>query len=400
MTITTPINDVGDIDLYSVETFAQGPPVEQYAWLQQHDPVHRHAEPAGAGFWVVTRWADIRYVNVHEDLYSHAPVSMIEDSYETPNKSMVNVDPPLHTKVRGIAIPSFLPKAMRGRMSAFTRAADVIVEEIRPLGACDLVVDVAGKMAAYGAAEMLGIPRQDAIDLYRYVEIGLAGGGVYSMDERRAAVDAMMAYSFGVWQERRANPGDDVCSHLANELIDGAPMGVEDFCMNMVLLIVGAGDTSRHLIAGGVLALFQNPDQRALLMSDLDGRMPGAVEEMLRWVTPTLFNRRTAKVAHMLGGKQISAGDKVCVYYAAGNRDPEQFPDPLRFDITRSPNHHLSFSGFGQHYCLGAQVARAEAGSMVKALLGAFPDLRPNGEMTWERSNFVSGPEHLPVTWG
>ena len=208
-----------------------------------------------------------------------------------------------------------------------------------------------------------------------------------------------MQYSVGVWEDRRAHPRDDVCSQLANSLIDGAPLALEDFCINMVLLIVGAGDTSRHLIAGGMHALFENPDQRARLVADLDARMPGTVEEMLRWVTPTIYNRRNAKVDHVLGGKEIKAGDKVCVYYAAGNRDPEHFPDPLKFDITRSPNHHLSFSGFGQHYCLGAQVARAEASAMVKALFRAFPDIHRNGEMTWERSNFVSGPEHLPVAW-
>jgi cytochrome P450 len=386
------------VDLYSLETFANGHPIETYRWLRENDPVHWHAEPAGPGFWAVTRWADIRAVNEDEEHFSHWPVSMIEDFMETPNKSMVNLDPPLHTQVRRVTNPGFMASAVRRQLPMFADAAQAVIDEVRPLGGCDLAVDVAGRIAAYVTAEVLRIPRDDAVRLYDHVEIGL-GGGAYSEQERIDATNALVAYSVGVYEDRRANPGEDVCTQLAFCEIDGAPMSLGDFCANLMLLIVGAGDTTRHLIAGGVHALFENPDQRDLLTSDLEAHMPKAVEEMLRWVTPTMYNRRTVKQDIELGGKQIKAGDKLCVYYGAGNRDPEQFPDPDRFDITRTPNYHLTFSGKGQHFCLGAHVARAEAAAMLTALFRSFPGLRPAGDVEWARSNFVMGPAHLPVTW-
>jgi cytochrome P450 len=392
------MTDIDTVDLYSVDAFAQGHPFETYAWLRENDPVHWHEEPTGPGFWAVTRWSDICLVNKDNDHFSHWPVSMIEDFMETEHKSMVNLDPPLHTRIRRATVPGFLPGAVRERMPRFVDAAEAIIEEIRPAGGCDLAVDVAGKIAAYVTADVLRIPRADAVRLYDHIEVGL-GGGAYSEQERQSATEELVGYSLGVWEQRRANPGDDVCSQLATCEIDGKPLSPEDFCANMTLLLVGAGDTTRHLIGGGMLAFFEHPGQRELLTGNLEARMPAAVEEMLRWVTPVIYNRRTVREEMELAGKTLKVDDKVCVYYGAGNRDPDKFRDPGRFDITRTPNPHLAFSGQGRHFCLGAHVARAEAAAMIGALFQAFPGIRPDGDMEWTRSNFVMGPAHLPVTW-
>jgi cytochrome P450 len=393
------IFDMDSIDLYSVESFSSGHPHDLYAWLRENDPVHRHEEPDGPGFWAVTRWEDIRRVNRDDEHFSHWPVSMIEDFMETPHKSMVNLDGSLHAQVRRVAAPVFMPGAVRKRMDRFTDAAETIIEEIRPRGGCDLAVDVAGKMASYITADVLRIPRSDAIQLYEHVEVGLGGGGAYTIEDRKAASDALIAYGAEMYEERRANPGDDVCSRLAACEINGESMSLEDFSAHMTLLIVGAGDTTRHLIGGGMQALFDFPDQRELLVNNFEAYLPGAIEEMLRWVTPVVYNRRTVIKETELRGKILQVGDKVCVYYGAGNRDPEVFMEPNRFDIARSPNTHLSFSGQGRHFCLGAHVARAEANAMVSSLFQAFPDIRPDGPMEWTKSNFVMGPAHLPVIW-
>ena len=386
-----------EVDLLSVTTFRHGHPFDLYASLRANDPVHRHNEPGGAGFWAVTRWEDIRFVNARGDLFAHAPSSLVEEAMTETQPSLVVLEPPEHTQLRKHLIPDFLPAAVRARVPSFRHAAEQIVDEVRGHDTCDLVVDVAGRMASYVTADLLGIPREDAVRLYRFVEIGLAGGQ-HTSEERLSARRSLREYAIGVWDDRRAHPREDVSSRLAAATVGDAPITRDAFCSNFALLVVGAGDTTRHLIAGGMLALLAHPDQLALLRSDTERLMPTAVEEMLRWVTPVVYNRRMAKVDLVLGGRNVRRGDKVIVYYGAGNRDPEVFADPDVFDITRSPNNHLAFSGQGAHFCPGAHVARAEAIAMLTVLLREAPDLRLAGEMTYEKSNMVMGPEHMPVS--
>ena len=386
-----------EINLLSAKSFSEGHPHALYDWLRENDPVHWHEEPSGPGFWVLTRWKDIRWVNSNEDDFSHWPVSVIEDYMTDEHYSMVNLDPPVHTKVRKVVSPDFLPGAVRRRMPNFVDAAQAIIDEVKPREECDVVRDIAGKMASYVTADILAIPRKDAVDLYHFIEIGLAGGGVYTVEEAQAAMKALEDYSVGVWDDRRRNPGEDIPSKLANSSIDGAPMSMEDFCANMSLLIVGAGDTTRHLIAGGLLALLDFPDQRRYLEADIDHRMPAAIEEMLRWVTPVAYNRRMAKRDLTIGGARIKAGQKVIVYYGAGNRDPEVFDDPHTFNVARSPNPHVTFSGQGAHFCLGAHVARAEASAMIRLVLSELPSIELTGPVKFEESNFVMGPATMPI---
>jgi cytochrome P450 len=384
------------VDLLSVATFEYGHPFHLYRWLRQEDPVHWHEEPGGPGFWALTRWSDIRFVNSHGDLFAHAPSSLVEDAMTEAHPSLVVLDPPQHTELRKHLIPDFLPAAVRARLPSFRQAAEDIVGEARHRADCDLVVDVAGRMASYVTADLLGIPRPDAVRLYKFVEVGLAGGQ-HTSEERLAARQSLRDYAVGVWNERKDHPREDVSTRLANATIEGSPIGLEEFCANFALLVVGAGDTTRHLIAGGMLALLQHPDQLAVLRADLEQRLPCAVEEMLRWVTPVMYNRRMAKQDLIIGGRQIRAGDKVIVYNGAGNRDPEAFSSPDDFDVTRWPNPHLAFSGQGAHFCLGAHVARAEAIAMLGVLIRGAASMRLAGDITFEKSNMVMGPEHMPV---
>jgi cytochrome P450 len=387
------------VDFLSAATFSQGHPWALYEWLRDDDPVHWHEEPDGPGFWVISRWEDIRWVNAHDDYFSHAPTSILEGAgIVQDSPAMVNVDAPLHTIVRKMAIADFLPGAIRERLPSFEVAARDIITEVRPRGECDLAVDVAGRMASYVTADMLGIPRDDAVRLYDDVEIGL-GGGTHSLAEREAATERLMSYGVGVYEDRLRHPGTDVCSHLVRGPAGEPRLGPEEFLSNFALLVVGAGDTTRHLIGGGMLALFERPDQRALLTADLDRLLPTAVEEMLRFVTPVIYNRRQTIKAVELRGRQIGEGDKVVVYYGAGNRDPRQFSEPDLLDLRRSPNNHVAFSGRGAHFCLGAHVARAEGVAMFKALLRELPTIHQSGEVEWALSNQVMGPAHLPVAF-
>jgi cytochrome P450 len=392
----SPIS-VGDVDLLSVATFERGHPFDVYTRLREEDPVHWHEEPGGSGFWALTRWADIRFVNTRVDLFAHAPSSLVEDAMTEAHPSLVVLDPPQHTELRKHLIPDFLPAAVRARVPSFRLAAEEIVEEARAAATCDLVVDVAGRMASYVTADLLGIPRPDAVRLYQFVEVGLAGGQ-HTSEERLEARQALRDYAVGVWNESKAHPGENVATKLANSTVDGSPIELEEFCANFALLVVGAGDTTRHLIAGGMLALLEHPGQLAYLRVDLEERLPCAVEEMLRWVTPVIYNRRMVKKAVTIGGQSIRVGDKVIVYNGAGNRDPNVFADPDTFDVARRPNPHIAFSGQGAHFCLGAHVARAEAIAMFSVLLRETPSMRLVDEVSYEKSNMVMGPAHMPVT--
>jgi cytochrome P450 len=388
------------IDLLSASTFVNGHPHELFAWMRENDPVHWHPEPERSGFWAVVKHADIRFVNMRDDLFSHAPSSMLEDDGEyMEGAPMVNVDPPRHTLIRKAALKEFLPRAVRERLPALQDIAAVLVDEVIEAGSCDLVVDLAGKMASDVTANLLEIPREDAMALYHDIEITLAGLDVHGMDELVAAVGRLDAYGRTVMEARRANPGDDLLSRLANEPIGEAPLTDADFLANFMLMVAGAGDTTRHLIAGGMLALFENPDQRQILTSNQDKLLPIAVEEMLRWVTPVVYNRRMAKVDCSIGDAAIKAGDKLAVYYASGNRDADVFDAPNTFDVTRSPNPHVAFSGVGAHFCLGAHLARAEATAMLSEILTRLPDIEQTEPVEIDPSTFVSGPRRLMVRY-
>ncbi|HEV2369956.1 MAG TPA: cytochrome P450, partial [Acidimicrobiales bacterium] len=191
--------------------------------------------------------------------------------------------------------------------------------------------------------------------------------------------------------------GDDLSTLIMQGCIGGRPVDEIDFALYFLLLVDAGGDTTRNLVAGGMQALFENPAQRARLQSDVDELLPVAMEEMLRWVSPVVYMRRTATRDVTVGGRSIGAGDKVVMYYGAANRDPEAFAAADVFDVSRRPNDHVAFGGGGPHFCLGAHVARMEIEALLRRILTDLPDIEPAGPVEWLQSNFVSGPRHMPV---
>ena len=196
---------------------------------------------------------------------------------------------------------------------------------------------------------------------------------------------------------KMTDPADDLGSLIAHGEVDGEPVDAIDFFLWFMLLVDAGGDTTRNLVGGGLQALFDHPDQLELLRSDIDAHLGTAIEEMLRWVSPVVYMRRTATTDTEIADQAIAAGDKVVMYYGAANRDPEAFDQPERFDITRSPNPHVAFGGGGPHYCLGANLARLEIEAILRELLTRLPDLAPAGAVEWMGSNFIFGPSAMPV---
>lgn len=388
------------IDLLSPASFAHGQPHDQFRWLREHDPVHRHAEPDGPGFWAVTRHRDVRAVGRDARTFSSQPTIMIPDATGMDvgdHTMMLTMDPPRHTGYRRLINRSFTPKAAKAMHGRIAELATRIVDAIAERGACDLVADLAGEMPSFVIAELLGIPLDDGRELYQLTETIHAAPESQPQGAGMMAVLNMFNYAAGVYEAKKAEPGDDLSTTLVQGNVDGHALDAIDFNLFFLLLVDAGGDTTRNLVSGGMLALFEHPDQLELLRSDVDRYLPGAIEEMLRWVSPVVYMRRTATRDTVLAGQPIAAGDKVVMYYGAANRDDAVFDEPDRFDITRTPNDHVAFGGGGPHFCLGAHLARVEIDAMFREILRRLPDLEPAGEAEWLASVFISGPKRMPV---
>ena len=390
----------GVIDLVSPSSYAHGHPTDQYSWLRDTDPVHWHEERTGPGFWAVTRHEDVKAVGRNAALFSSCPTIMIDDGSATDlgdHTMMLTMDPPRHTQYRKLVAPRFLRSAAGRLRPRIDRLAAEIVDGVAARDEFDLVEDVAGLLPSYVIAEMLGIPRQDGVELYRLTEALHADPASLPEGAGMAAVVEMFNYANGVWNDKRAHPGDDLASVLVTADVDGHRLDELDFNLFFLLLIDAGGDTTRNLVGGGLVALFEHPEERRRLQDHLDRRLPSAVDEMLRWVSPVVYMRRTATEDCELAGTAIAAGDKVVMYYGSANRDERAFTDPDRFDITRTPNEHIAFGGGGPHFCLGSHIARVEIEALLRELLTRMPDIAPAGPAEWLASNFISGPKHLPV---
>jgi cytochrome P450 len=388
------------IDLLDATSFANGQPHDQFAWLREHDPVHRHGEPAGPGFWAVTRYEDVRHVGRDPGTFSNSPTVQIPDvegASGGDHTMMLMMDPPRHSRYRKLVSPDFVPRAVRPLTHRMEALARQIVDAVIERGECDLVDDLAGEMPSLVIADLLGIPLDDGRELYKLTEQVHAAPETVPDGTQRQAAMKMFGYASELQASKRRNPGDDLSSRLLAAEVEGHRLDQMDFNLFFMLLIDAGGDTTRQLVGGGMHALFEHPEQRALLMADLDGRLDTAIEELLRWVSPVVYMRRTATVDTELHGRQISAGDKVVMYYGSANRDERVFTDPQTFDLTRSPNDHIAFGSGGPHFCLGSHLARGEISALMREILTRMPDIEPAGPTTWLASNFISGPRHLPV---
>lgn len=394
---------MAEIDLLSVSQFAGSQPHDQFDWLRANDPVHWHDEPSGPGFWAVTTYDDVKHVGRDHERFSSQPTIMIDDPSPDGGMGlgdhvmMLMADPPVHTRMRRLVSKEFTPRAAAALAPKVAELAVRIVDEVIERGECDLVTDLAGEMPSFVIADVLGIPLEDGRELYHHTEALHASGEVVSSEDRAAAVGAMFAYAAEVYARKREAPADDLASLLANGEVAGAPVDEVDFFLWFLLLVDAGGDTTRNLVGAGFHALFDHPAELDRLRADPDGVLPTAIEELLRWVSPVVYMRRTATVDTTLGERSIAAGDKVVMYYGSANRDPACVADPGRLDLGRTTNPHVAFGGGGPHFCLGAHLARIEIGALIGEMLRRLDELQPAGPASWMGSNFVFGPTSLPV---
>ncbi|MEO8114057.1 MAG: cytochrome P450 [Phenylobacterium sp.] len=390
------------IDLLSPASFASGQPHDQFRWLREHAPVHWHEEPAGPGFWAVTRFADVWAVDRGFQDYSSEPTIMITDPLGDqqaafgPYKMMLMMDPPEHTAFRKLIRQEFTQPTAHLREARIKQLAAQIVDAVIERGECDFVAEVAGEMPSFVIAELMGLPLTDGRELYKLTEIIHTAPEALPPGAGGAAVAKMFEYGSGVIAEKRARPADDLASKLLACEVDGRRLDDVEFLLFFLLLVDAGGDTTRNLLSGGLLALMENPDQFAWLKADLPGRLGSAREELLRWTSPVIYMRRTARRDVELGGQQIRQGDKVVMYFGAANRDPAAFERPETLDLSRSPNEHIAF-GTGPHGCLGQHIARIEIDAMLAEVVTRMDRFELAAPPEWLASNFISGPKAMPL---
>jgi cytochrome P450 len=389
------------IDLLDTASFDGGQPLEQFAWLRENDPVHWHEEPNGPGFWAVTRFDDVWSVDRDFQTYSSEPTIMIQDPLAEaggfgPYKMMLMMDPPDHTAFRKLIRGEFIqPQAtMKGeRIAALARQ---IVDSVIDRGECDFVSEVAGEMPSFVIAELMGLPLEDGRELYKLTEIIHTAPETLPPGAGGQAVRSMFDYAQGVIAEKRARPADDLASKLLACEVDGRRLDDMEFLLFFLLLVDAGGDTTRNLLSAGLLALMEHPSALDWLRGDLPGRLAGAREELLRWTSPVVYMRRTAKHEANLGDKTIKAGDKVVMYFGSANRDRRHFERPDVLDLARQENSHNAF-GTGPHGCLGQHIARVEIDAMLAEVLTRMTDFERAGPTEWLPSNFISGPRTMPI---
>jgi cytochrome P450 len=397
---------LADIDLSSPDTFVPGWPHEAFTLLRAEAPVYRHPERMGAGFWVVSKYRDVMAVQLDPKTFSSGRGGTIlrefhGEELEANQAIMLNMDAPRHTRFRRLVNMGFSPKMMNRQAPHIRDIAGKIIDAVADRGECDFVTDIAAELPLQVIAEMVGIPLEDRHLVFKWSNqmIGFDDPEYQpNADVSRIASMEMFMYANQLAVERKNAPRDDLVSVLMAAEVDGEKLSEVEFDSFFLLLAVAGNETTRNLISGGMHALFQHPDERARL-ARAPSLMPTAVEEMLRWVSPVMYFRRTATRDTEIRGQNIREGDKVTVWYGSANRDEEIFPRADRFDVGRTPNEHLAF-GLGHHFCLGANLARLEIQIMFEELFRRLPDLELAGPVERLRSNFINGVKRMPVRFG
>jgi len=431
--------------LYDPLRYERGAPIAELAALRKHSAVIRVEEhtlpqwPGGRGFWLVLRHAQCMQVLKNAKVFSsHLGATQLRDPATAEDlayvqKMMLNMDPPEHTRLRRLLINAFNSRAITQLEQQISAHARHIVDGVigaATEGECDFVKDIAADMPLLCLADIFGLPQQDRYLMFDwanrvigYQDPDYAVSSAFDQqegsamarealklrpvpDERgrmpdprsRRGMDDLYRYAHLLAEHKRSSPGNDVVSTLLAQVddVDGR-VTLEEFENMFWLFAVAGNETLRNGIPGGMIALLEHPAAWRALQDD-PAKLPGAVEEMLRWWTPVMNFRRTASQDIEYAGANIKAGDKVVVSFLSANYDEQVYSQPTKFDIGREPNPHLSF-GYGPHFCLGAQLAVAQMRAIFLELTQRFESIEAIAPPTYLRSNFQRGVKSLPIRW-
>ncbi len=422
-----PVLALEDIDLSALEFWGR-PLDERMAAFEvlrrQPNPTfHRELSvpfvSAGEGYWALVRHADVSEASRHPDVFSSEPsATTIQDMPSYMSRyfgSLINMDDPRHAKIRRIVSRAFTPKMLAKTEDDIRRRAARIVDGLIETGPGDFVQQVAVRLPVEVICDMLGIPERDYARVIAHTNVilgnsdaeytGVTPGNLGRLTMGRALLKIIRSahdlhrLAAGLGRERIKNPTDDLTSALVNANVDGERLTTRELGSFFLLLVVAGNETTRTALSHALKLFTDFPEQRRLLLEDFEGRVGGAVEEIVRYATPVIFMRRNLTRDHEMNGHTYKAGDKVLLFYNSANRDASVFENPDVFDITRERNPHVGFGGPGAHFCLGANLARREITVMLRELYTRLPDISAAGEPDRLLSGFINGYKRLPCTF-
>ena len=407
-----PTNTILDIDLIGPEAALD--PYPLYEQVRAHDPVHWNKSDDN---WYIMRYADL-ISTIKDERLSSERIQAKSRSLSTEAREkvspfidaisswMLESDPPSHTRMRGLVNKAFTPRMIESMRSRIQTLVDGMLDKVQGNGRIDVIADLAVPLPGIVISDMLGVPEEDQPQFKKWsndIAIGVAGSdSAGSMIERlqmgQRSLLELSDYFRGVVERLRGHPQDNLLSSLVEAEEAGDKLTEVELIANCVMLMFAGNETTTNLIGNGTLALLQNPEQKQMLQED-GGLIGPAVEEFLRFDSPVQKTRRTATADIELAGRTIKSGDLVSLCYGSANRDPEQFEEPNRLDITRADNRHLSFAQ-GIHYCLGAALARMEGQIAIGTLLNRMPDIKLETEELERNPSLVLwGLKALPVSF-
>jgi cholest-4-en-3-one 26-monooxygenase len=391
------------VDVLSPAVYVDGPPHTRFAWLRANGPVYEHTldDPnLIERCWVISRHDDVRAISRDPERFSSADgIHLRRKATHQTRPNMINMDDPEHQRIRKLVSGGFTPRVLRAFREHYSELAGQVVEQaLAGGGPFDGIRTLAAELPLLAICEIAGAPAEDRFRIFEWSNVILSSEDpdyVPTPDAFQNAVLDLIHYAQELADKKRQTPGDDLISALLGP--DGRlPLTDEEYEGLVLLLLAAGNETTRSAIAHGLLAFAEHPDEWGVLRDDPDGVLDTAVEEVIRWASPVNYMARTATRDVELHGQLIRTGDKVALLYSSANRDESVFEGPDRFDLRRTPNHHLGF-GFGPHFCLGATLARIELRAIFEVLIPRVTRFELAGPVVRARSSFLNAIKELPL---